>query len=79
MKENRIVVTETMFTNICKNGSFMRMGFTKAEIKTISTGQILEKEKEDELFKFALQDIGKDTIIEILKRSPIYSDLAYEL
>lgn len=83
MKEIRVVLTENMFTNICKNG-FMKHGsndlsFNKNDIKTLSSGEILDKELDNSLFRFILQDIGKETIIEIIKRSPIYSDIAYNL
>lgn len=83
MKEIRIVLTESMFTNICKNG-FLKNGthdisFNKNDIKSLASGNILDKESDDSLFRFILQDIGKETIIEIVKRSPIYSDIAYNL
>lgn len=83
MKEIRIVLTENMFTNICKNG-FMRYGssdisFSKNDIKVLTLGEILDKELDDSLFRFILEDIGMETIIEILKRSPIYSDMTYNI
>ena len=83
MKEIRVVLTENMFTNICKNG-FMKheandSSFNKNDIKTLYSGEILDKELDNSLFRFILQDIGKETIIEIIKRSPIYSDIAYNL
>lgn len=83
MKEIRIVLTENMFTNISKSG-FIRHGstnisFNKNDIKILTSGEILDIELDDSLFRFILQDIGIETIIEIIKRSPIYSDIAYNL
>ena len=48
-------------------------------MKEIATGKILEKEADGELFKFALQDIGIVLIREILRRSPIYSEMANDI
>mgnify|MGYP000869271342 CR=1 FL=1 len=40
---------------------------------------ILEKDADDAILKFALQDLGLDLIREIVRRSPIYSELAQEI
>ncbi len=87
-KEIRTVVTEQLFTNFCKSGYITHRSeisgpqdirFSKIDMKNLATGQILEKETDDTVYKFALQDIGKDLIREIVKRSPIYSELAQEI
>lgn len=88
MKETRILLTETTFTNLCKSGYFTHRSessgsidvrITKSDMKVITSGQILEKDLGDEMVKIALQDIGLDLIREIVKRSPMYSDMYYEI
>ena len=88
MKEIRNSLNEVMFTNICKHG-FIRhqstlsgtfdVRFSKNDMKQLCLGQIVEKDADDAILKFALQDLGLDTIKEVVKRSPIYSDLAQEI
>lgn len=88
MKEIRISLTEGMFTNICKHGFIKHQStlsgtydvrFTRVDIKHLCSGDILEKETDDAVLKFGLQDIGSELIREIVKRSPIYSELAQEI
>lgn len=88
MKEIRILLNETSFTNICKMGYITQrrddvgtfdVSITKADLKQISTGEVLEKEVNGVTIKMALRDIGSELIKEIIKRSPIYSDMYYEL
>jgi len=88
MKEIRNSLNEAMFTNICKHG-FIRhqstlsgtfdVRFSKNDMKQLCLGQIVEKDADDAILKFALQDLGLDIIKEVVKRSPIYSDLAQEI
>lgn len=83
-KEIRTLFTESTFTHLCKIGFITHQSslsgkneirFTKNDISNLSNGLIIEKEIDDAILKFALQDIGYDLIIEILKRSPIYSEI----
>lgn len=81
MKEKRILLTEPMFIGLCKKGYYSTpdsgdLYFTKEDIKTLATGKIASKEESGIQWLFMLQDIGFDMIDEILKRSPIYMDLA---
>jgi hypothetical protein len=86
MKENRILLSESMFTNLCKMGYYTAIEnntkndlyFTKEDIKLLVTGKVVEKDASYAQTKwlFMLQDIGFDLINEIIKRSPIYMDLA---
>lgn len=87
MKEIRMVLNETTFTHLCKNGyirhqssssGINNVNFTKSDIKTLCDGEIVEKKVDDDILKFALQDLGLDYIREIVKRSPIYSEVAIE-
>ena len=48
-------------------------------MKHLCKGDVLEKDTDDAILKFALQDLGSELIREIVKRSPIYSELAQEL
>jgi hypothetical protein len=48
-------------------------------MKQLCTGEVLEKEADDAILKFGLQDLGSELIREIIKRSPIYSELAQEI
>jgi len=51
---------------------------TKRDIKAIATGELLKKSTSDN-YEIILQDIGFELTKEIIKRSPMYSDLYYEL
>lgn len=87
MKETRILLNETSFTNLCKMGYFTHNGqlgttnitITKRDIKNLAQGEIVIKEFSDEIIKIALQDIGFYLIKEIIKRSPIFSEVYYEI
>ena len=87
-KEIRMLLTEYTFTNLCKAGFFMHnsptMGKTdvfvnRNDIRTLIKGEILTIPVGEEDFKVALQDIGFTMIREILKRSPLFSELAEEI
>ena len=87
-KEVRTLLTESSFSNLCKIGSVthnsiisgkMAINFTNADIRGIISGRVFEKEVDDATLKFLLQDIGVDMIREILRRSPLYSEISYEL
>lgn len=82
--EVRTSLNEESFTNICKFGYITKqipqegtrdIRFTNSDIKELSTGNILTKEEGDVKFLFLLQDIGSELIREIIKRSPIYSNV----
>jgi hypothetical protein len=88
MKETRILLTEITFTNLCKSGYISQksamygsidINITKADMGVITKGDILSKDIGGELFKIALQDIGLTMIREIVKRSPVYSEMYYEI
>ena len=87
-KEIRASLNESMFNNLCKNGFIKHQStlsgayeitFTRLDIKHLCTGEIVEKQTDDAILKLALQDIGSELIREIVKRSPIYSELAQEI
>jgi len=86
MKEMRILLNEPMFTNLCKKGYYTAVEnnskndlyFTNEDIRLLTNGKVVTKEASyaQTNWMFMLQDIGFDLINEILKRSPIYADLA---
>lgn len=87
MKETRILLNEITFTNLCKKGYFEHVGelgrqdvsIYKADIRKLYNGEIISKELSNEVVKIALQDIGLELIREIIKRSPVFSEMYYEL
>jgi TRAP-type mannitol/chloroaromatic compound transport system substrate-binding protein len=87
MKETRILLNETTFTNLCKMGYFTHNGqlgttnitITKNDIKKLTNGEIVSKDFSDEVIKIALKDIGFELIKEIIKRSPMFSEMYYEM
>jgi hypothetical protein len=88
MQEKRILLTESSFTNLCKFGFIVfsspetgrdEISMTRLDIKSLAKGQIVEKNIGNS-YKVALQDnLDPELIKEIIKRSPIYSELYYEL
>jgi hypothetical protein len=87
-REIRTSLNEALFTNICKHG-FIRhqstlsgtydVNFTRVDMRKLCKGEMLEKQTDDAVLKFALQDLGSEMIREIVKRSPIFSELAQEI
>ena len=62
-KEIRTSLNETMFTNICKHGFIKHQStlsgtyeirFTRVDIKNLCENNILEKDADDAILKFAL-------------------------
>ncbi len=87
-REIRTLLNEVMFTNICKHGFIKHQStlsgtydvrFTRVDMRHLCLGDIIEKQTDDAILKFALQDLGSETVREIVKRSPIYSELAQEI
>lgn len=85
MEEIKILLNELTFTSLCKTGfiqykksMFSRTDvyITKNEMVELLAGKILEKRVDGVKLMIALQDIGIDLIREIVRRSPIYSDIA---
>lgn len=87
MKEIRILLNETTFTNLCKAGFVnynhpdtgrVDIPISKEEVKSMTKGDILDK-KLDNHFRIAIADFGIENIKEIIKRSPLYSQVYYEI
>jgi hypothetical protein len=84
MEEIRISLNQATFTQLCKVGFLflnsqktgrIEIYITKQDMREISSGSVLKKITQGISFEIALQDIGSDLIREIIKRSPIYSDM----
>ena len=85
IKEIRTILTEEMFTHVCKVGFISirsndfgktDINFNRFDILQLVKGEIISKELGTEVFKFALQIIDLEMIKEIVKRSPIFSELS---
>lgn len=85
MKENRILLTEQTFTELCKLGyvayktsyfNRIEISITREDMMNLIEGKIIEKNEYSGKFLLALQDIGHDRIYAILKRSPIYNTIS---
>lgn len=86
--ETRILLNETTFTNLCKSGFLTQkdpqygtidLHITSMDMKNLASGGIVTKDINGSLFKIALQDIGLELIKEIIRRSPVYSQMYYEI
>jgi hypothetical protein len=82
--ELKISLNEELFTNLCKFGYITKqipeegrtdVRFTSLDIKSLSEGNMVIKEIGSTKVFVLLQDIGSELIREIIKRSPIYSDI----
>jgi hypothetical protein len=87
-KEIRIVLDEKSFTNLCKSGFFSHnspeFGNTdihiyKHDIKNLISDKIVTKEIGNETFNLALAKMEYELVKEIVRRSPIFSEMYYEL
>jgi len=82
MIEKRIILNEGIFTRICKMGFFdyqsqygkSDVHLTKLEIKDLCEGKEVIKLVDGESVKL-LPNVSSDISIEIVKRSPLFSDL----
>jgi hypothetical protein len=82
--EKRILLNDVTFTSLVKKGYVIydskEITLTSREVASLCQGKIVEKQEMEWTgpvdYKIALADIGFDMINEILKRSPIFSELA---
>lgn len=87
MNEIKIILDEFKFTNFCKlgflqykNGNSMNeIPLTKLDIKNLFKEDKLEKDYCGDKITFIISNINKELLKEIIKRSPLFSDLYYEL
>ena len=74
-----IILNEVTFTNVCKIG-ILRIGsteifFSQKDILDLIKNKEINKDQ-DILYNIRISNISDFTINEIIKRSPIFSDLA---
>ena len=81
-KEINLVLNEFGFTSVCKEGFIKFVGsngrnelyLTKLDIISILENGIFEKKVGQDTLKLYLE-VSKETIKEIIKRSPMYSNI----
>lgn len=86
MEEIRILLGENKFTNICKSGflyytnnnNHATLYFTKDNILNLTKDEIVSIKSEGLNFKLKLS-LDYELAREIIKRSPLFSELYYEL
>ena len=84
---NNIPLNLNMFTGICKLGFFtmntsngrVDLQFYKTDIIDLYNGKIVDKSDYSNVYSFALLKIDKVDLVETIKRSPIFMDLAETL
>lgn len=87
MKERKILLNEFSFTTLCKFGFLKHVStigtidihINKRDIIKLYKGEIVDKEYSDEVIKIATADINPELFKEIIRRSPVFSELYYEL
>jgi hypothetical protein len=85
MEEIRVLLNEITFTNLVKSGfykinnSSSTISFSSNDILAMcKRGEIVDKQINNKLYRFIVSDLGFDIYRDILKRSPIWSNLALE-
>lgn len=84
---NNISLNLNMFTGICKLGFFIMntpngrsdLQFYKTDIIDLINGKIVEKSDYKKIYNFALLTMNKVDLVETIKRSPIFMDIAETL
>ena len=88
MDEIVLTLNEGHFTNVCKNGSIeFGVGYnksiiniSKSDMKKIALGEEVSIDAiGGQLFKISIVGIQFEMVKEILRRSPMYSDMYYEI
>ena len=84
----RILLNEAQFSQAVKMGriiyslsetSKIEFSLTSMDVREICQGKILMKKIEDYIFEVAMINLSKETIREILKRTPLYSSISEEI
>ena len=85
--KSNIGLNLNMFTGICKLGFFtmntpngkVDLQFYKNDILDLFNGKMIEKSDYNQIYNFALLPIDRVDLIETIKRSPIFMELAETL
>lgn len=84
----RILLSEAQFSQVVKMGrvfyalnesSKIEFSLTSMDVREICKGKILVKKIEDYIVEVAIIQLPKETIREILKRTPLYSSISEEI
>lgn len=81
------ILNMPQFTQLCKTGFMTKqtsegrgdLQFYSADILDLCGGKIVEKQLYNENYKFQVVGISNEDIKEIVKRSPIYSNIIDKL
>jgi len=87
MKERKIYLDEFYFTNLCKFGFIKHasnlgtidLDITKKDITDLYNGKEVIKDFSDESVKILLSNLDQVLVKEIIRRSPVFSELYYQL
>lgn len=83
----KVAVDYNVFTQVCKMGYLayalptgrVEFTFTRVDIQKMCAGEIVEKEHYGKIFLFMMIGVERTDVIEILKRSPLFQQLADQL
>jgi hypothetical protein len=87
METIKIILNEIQFTNACKSGFInynsretgrVDIYLTKNDIKEIAANNLISK-KIGDIFEISTFNMDKESIKEIIKRSPLYSEIYYQI
>lgn len=81
------VLNTPQFTQLCKTGFMTKqtpegrsdLQFYSIDMLDLCNGKIVEKQLNSETYRFQVVGISNDDIKEIVKRSPIYSNIIDKL
>jgi endonuclease V-like protein UPF0215 family len=81
------VLNTPQFTQLCKTGFMTKqtsegrsdLQFYSIDMLELCKGKIVEKQLNNETYRFQVVGISNDDIKEIVKRSPIYSNIIDKL
>lgn len=89
MSNIKIELNEINFTHVCKTGSLsyghgydrIELRLTSKDMIALSNSEVVIKESNmySDIFEISIVNIEKDVIREIIKRSPIFSQLYYDI
>lgn len=80
----KVAVDYNVFTQVCKMGYLayglptgrIEISFTRVDIQKMCTGEVIEKDHYGQIFLFRMIGVERTDVIEILKRSPLFQQLA---
>lgn len=81
------ILNTPQFTQLCKTGFMTKqtpegrsdLQFYSTDMLELCSGKVVEKELYSEKYRFQVNGISNDDIKEIVKRSPIYSNIIDKL